>query len=264
VLVIFTISFLLLATELVNSDERVSFDLAEYTSGKKKLTLQGNALIKENHLELTSIQDDPYTIVGRALYPTPVPIWDKTTGNVASFVSSFSFSLVPVGGLQPADGLIFFLAPPNSVIPKNTHGGDLGVVDETTAFNQFVGVEFDNYHNEWDPNNAHIGIDVNSLISSKIGTWNTEIGVLFNVNIIYDSLSKTLSVSLIDELGQVSTVAQVVDLKDVLPETVSIGLSAATSTGHRQIHVIETWSFKSILKTTISSGTSKNISHTAI
>jgi hypothetical protein len=265
-LVIFTTSFLLLVTEFVNSDETVSFDLADYISGEKTLTLQGNAVIQETHLELTSPQDDPYTTVGRALYPTPVPIWDKTTGNVASFVTSFSFSLVPVGAFPPGDGLIFFLAPPNSVIPNlnNTDGGDLGVVDETTAFNRFVGVEFDNYHNDWDPNNAHIGIDVNSLISSKTSPWDSQNGVLYNVSIIYDSSSKTLSVSLIDENGQLSTVAQVVDLKAVLPETVSIGLSGSTSVEKRQIYVIETWSFKSILKTTISSSTSENINHTAI
>ncbi|AES70059.2 putative concanavalin A-like lectin/glucanase domain, legume lectin [Medicago truncatula] len=265
VLVIFTISFLLLATELVNSDKTVSFDLTDYTSGEQNLTLQGNAIIHDTHLELTSIEDDPYANVGRALYPTPVPIWDKTTGNVASFVTSFSFSLARFGSYPPADGLIFFLAPPNSVIPNSSiHGGDLGVIDDTTAFNRFVGVEFDNFVNEWDPNHSHIGIDVNSLISSKIGSWKSETGVLYNVRIIYDSLSKTLSVSLTDENGQVSTVAQVVDLKDVLPETVSIGLSASTSANLRQKHVIKTWSFNSILKTTISSNILENTNHTAI
>jgi len=266
VLVIFTTSFLLLATEFVTSDETVSFNLADYISGEKNLTLQGNAIIHDTHLELTGNDIDPYTIVGRALYPTPIRIWDSATGNVASFVTSFSFFFIEYDSHPRADGLIFFLAPPNSVIPNpsNTHGGDLGVVDENTAFNRFVGVEFDDYVNGWDPKYPHIGIDVNSLISTKTAPWNPANGVLVTVNIIYDSHSKTLSVALTDTNGQVSTIAQVVDLKDVLPETVNVGLSASTSQICRQINVIETWTFTSILKTTISSSNSENTNHTSI
>ena len=261
VLVIFTTSFLLLATEFVTSDEIVSFNLADYISGEKNLTLQGNAIIHDTHLELTSNQVEPYTIVGRALYPTPIRIWDSATGNVASFVTSFSFFFIEYDSHLRADGLIFFLAPTNSAISNNPQGGDLGVVDEKTAFNRFVGVEFDDYINDWDHKYPHIGIDVNSLISTKAAPWNPANGVLVTVNIIYDSLSKTLSVSLTDTNGQVSTVAQVVDLQDVLPETVNVGLSASTSQSCRQINVIETWTFTSILKTTISSSTSNNLNN---
>nr|AAP03086.1 lectin [Galega orientalis] len=253
VLVIFTTFFLLLATKQLNSEKTVSFNFPKFTQGEPTLNLQGSAKISDSGNLVLTIPTDPKEIVGRALYTKPVPIWDSTTGNVASFVTTFSFIFEDVESKTPADGLVFFLSPPNTKIPNNSAGGNLGVVDGLHAFNQFVGVEFDNYVNEWDPKHPHIGIDVNSLISLKTTTWNKVSSVSSNtwvkVSIAYDSLSKTLSVVVIGENGQITTVDQVVDLKDVLPETVSVGFSASTSKNARQIHLIHSWSFSSSLKT---------------
>ncbi|XP_058763819.1 putative bark agglutinin LECRPA3 [Vicia villosa] len=260
VLMILTTSFLLLEGEQVNSQKTVSFDFPKFSVGQSDVTLQGNAAIYATGTLALTNPTDPNWTAGRVLYSTPVPIWDKTTGNVASFVTSFSFVLEDYDSFLPADGIIFFLAPTNTVIPNNGTGGDLGVVDGNTAFNRFVGVEFDNYVNEWDPESPHIGIDVNSLISSKTAIWNPVSGSLVKVSIIYDSLSKTLSVATTDKDGQITTVSQVVDLKDVLPESVNIGLSASTSLYARQLHNIHSWSFTSFLNTaTISSSSSKTI-----
>lgn len=262
-LIIITTSFLLLAPIiLVNSDKIVSFNFPKFTGNESTLTLQGDALIYYDQVYLTGYYL-PKRAVGRLLYSTPVPIWDKTTGNVASFVTSFTFLLEFQKTSVPADGLIFFIAPPNSVIPNNATSGNLGVVDPNTAFNRFVGVEFDNYVNEWDPDYPHIGIDVNSLISSKTVVWKPLTDRHVKVSIAYDSSSKILSVVLTDDNGQFATVAQVVDLKAVLPETVTIGISASTSEFCRQIHNIYAWSFTSTLKTTISSITSNNTNNLA-
>ncbi|KEH15663.1 putative concanavalin A-like lectin/glucanase domain, legume lectin [Medicago truncatula] len=261
-LLIITTSFLLLAPIPVNSDKIVSFDFPKFTGNESALTLQGDAFIAYDQVYLTGYAH-PKRAVGRLLYSTPVPLWDKTTGNVASFVTSFAFLLNFQKTIVPADGLIFFIAPPNSVIPNNAAGGNLGVVDPNTAFNRFVGVEFDNYVNEWDPDYAHIGIDVNSLISSKTVVWKPLHGYYVKVSIAYDSSSKILSVVLTDQSGQLATVAQVVDLKAVLPETVTIGISASTSELCRQIQNIYAWSFTSTLKTTISSITSNNTNNLA-
>lgn len=255
-LVILTTSF---APKLVNSDKTVSFDYPTFTGKESTLTLQGDAIIAYDRVYLTNY-DSPKSAVGRIVHSTPVPIWDKTTGNVASFVTSFNFIVESFEGIVPADGIIFFLAPPNSVIPNNAGGGYLGVVDRNNAFNQFVGVEFDNYHNGWDPDYPHIGIDINSLISSKTVVWKPLTRFLVKVSIIYDSSTKTLSVALTDTSGQLATVAQVVDLKAVLPETATIGISASRSDLCRQLHNIHSWSFTSNLKTTIiSSSASKNM-----
>jgi hypothetical protein len=82
---------------------------------------------------------------------------------------------------------------------------------------------------------------------------------LVEVTIIYDSQLQTLSVILKDNTGQFLTVAHEVDLRYVLPETVRIGFSS-TLTEFRQRLSINSWSFRSSLKTTISNTNSKNIS----
>jgi hypothetical protein len=91
----------------------------------------------------------------------------------------------------------------------------------------------------------------------KTTPWKRVNEVLVEVSIAYDSNSKILSVVLSDDLQQLSTVAQVVDFKDVLPETVKIGFSASNSAGQR--HNIHSWAFSSILKTATSSTNSNNI-----
>ncbi|MCH79900.1 lectin [Trifolium medium] len=244
---------ILLATELVNSDKTVSFSISDFRTIKSSLILQEYANISASG-DLQLIDANVATNeVGRALYTTPIPLWDHSTGNVASFVTTFSFTLEDIGSHTPADGFVFVLVPSDGWYPGNSAGGNLGVVDASNAYNNFVGVEFDNYINEWDPTYPHIGIDVNSIKSLKTKPWKRVNLALVKVSIAYDSDSKILSVVLSDDLGQLSTVAQVVDFKDVLPETVRIGFSAATSALMRQVHNIHSWDFSSILKTTTSS-----------
>nr|BAA36416.1 lectin-related polypeptide [Robinia pseudoacacia] len=256
-LAIFISFFVLLASaRKVNSAEGISFDFTKFT--QSDITLQGSAQILSNGILALTKHVNPSWSEGRALYTEPIPIWDASTGNVASFVTSFSFVVQDIPGRNPADGIVFFLAPPDTEIPNNSSGGKLGIVDGNNAFNQFVGVEFDSYINDWDADSAHIGIDVNSLISLKTVKWNRVSGSLVNVGIIYDSLTKTLSVAVTHANGQISTIAQVVDLKAVLPEKVRVGFSAATTSGGQQIHDIHSWSFTSNLETTVSV-TSENI-----
>jgi hypothetical protein len=197
--------------------------------------------------------------VGRVLYSSLVPIWDSTTGNVASFETSFSFEVYHLGNYAPGDGLIFFLTDQlNATIPKNSDGGLLGVADAKNAFNRFVGVEFDNYVNPWDPNYTHIGINLNSLYSTKIMSWRYKDFTIVTISIIYNSLSSTLTVVATDEDGQISTLSQQLDLKWLLPEMVVVGISA--SSGIAQAHDIYSWSFTSVLDTTTRSS-SDNINN---
>jgi hypothetical protein len=251
VLVIFT-TFLLLATELVNSQKTVSFNITNFTTSKSSVSLQGaSAILSDGIVSLTN-PGDPNHVVGRLLYLTPVPIWDNNTGNVASFITTFRFKVVDYKNLKPASGFVFILVPTDRAnIPSNSVGGYLGVVNSNSADNQFVGVEFDTPSQfSWDPKYNHVGIDVNSLISSKTVKWNRVSGSLVDVNISYDSSSKILNVVVSYPDGTFSTIAQVIDLKEVLPATVRIGFSAATTKEARQLHHIHSWSFNSYLDNT--------------
>ncbi|RHN81324.1 putative concanavalin A-like lectin/glucanase domain-containing protein [Medicago truncatula] len=180
--------------------------------------------------------------------------------NLGSFVTSFSFEIAENPGHQLTDGLIFFIAPQDTVIPPNSESQYFGVVDSKNAYNQFVGVEFDLYPNSFDPYIYHIGIDVNSIISTKIVEWDWEwvSESLNQVSIAYDSPSNTLSVVVIHANGKIVTIADIVDLKTVLPNTVRFGLSAASVTGIA--HDIHSWSIStSELKTTTSSASNNSL-----
>lgn len=259
---IYTTFFLLLATN-INSVQALSFNFTNFNAQTfpSSITFQGDAQTLNNGvIALTKRMKIPSGTIkpstGRILTP-PVSLWDTATGNVASFVTSFSF-VIETTGNSPTDGLMFFIAPQDTVIPPNSDSARFGVVDLKNAYNQFVGVEFDLYTNGFDPKSMtyHIGTNVNSLISLKVVKWEWVSGSLTQVSIAYDSPSNTLSVIVTYANGKFSTIAQIVDLKTVLPNTVRFGISGASVTG--TAHDIHSWSFStSALKKTTSSASDK-------
>lgn len=255
-------SLLLLLTIKVNSVEGVSFNFTKFTDDGS-LILQGDAKIWTDGI--LALPSDPLIgkTTSRVLYATPVPIWDSNTGSVASFVSSFSFVVSDVPGYKISDGLVFFLAPWGTTIPPNSEGKNLGILDEKNGYNQFVAVEFDSYNNTRDPTYRHIGIDVNSVMSLNLEKWNRVSGALEKAIIIYDSPTKTLSVVVTHQNGKITTVAQQIDLKVVLPKEVSVGFSATTWNTHRERHDIHSWSFTSTFETNYATDENIHINHSS-
>ncbi|KAK2372631.1 putative bark agglutinin LECRPA3 [Trifolium repens] len=257
VMLVILTTFLLLATELVNSQKTVSFDITNFTNSESSVSLQGAAVITRDGLVSLTPTDNEH--VGRLLYLTPVSIWDSNTGNIASFITSFRFDVVSFLDLPPASGFVFHLVPEDKAdIPSNSAGGYLGIVDSQNANNQFVGVEFDTV-SPWDPPYNHVGIDVNSVLSLNTVKWNRVSGSFVDVDISYDPVSKTLNVVVKYRDGTFKTFDQVIDLKQVLPPTVRIGFSAAITTDAHQFHNIHSWSFHSNLDTTTTTTSANNI-----
>ncbi|TKY53507.1 Lectin-related protein [Spatholobus suberectus] len=247
-----TFFFLLLTN--ANSLETLSFSLTKFNPDQPNLILQGDALVtSKGKLQLTDVDehDTPASdSLGRALYAAPVHIWDSRTGNVASFTTSFSFVIDAPNRTQSAEGLAFFLAPTNSQPQKP--GGLLGLFSSQSfsKSSQVVAVEFDTFFNEeWDPQNRHVGIDVNSIRSIKTTSWTLANGQVLRALITYDASTKLLVASLITPSRKTSyIVADVVDLKNVLPEYVRVGFSATTgSGGFTERHDVLNWSFESSL-----------------
>jgi hypothetical protein len=230
---------ILLVTEQVNSQNSVSFDITDFYTRSSSINLSGSARISRNgNLELSD-PNDPTLLVGNGSYKTLVPIWNRTTGIVASFTTKFSFVLEDIDPSIPAGGALFF------VIDKPNTGND------TAAF-RYVAVKFQ----EQDP--GFVGIDVNTGISLKTSKWKRVSQTLVDVIIGYDSVSKILTVAVTDSDGQFLTVSQVVDVKEVLPEIVRLRFSSSTSEPVNQLHSIQSWSFTSNLKTNIFSTTTSN------
>lgn len=199
--------------------------------------------------------------VSSITYAEKVPIWDSRTGKLTDFSTSFSFMIFsPNFSYEDlGHGLCFFLAPVGTQLPVNSSaGGFLGLFDQvnniTSSF-PLVHVEFDTYNNvEWDPPEieSHVGININSLASSKYISWNASEHTIdiCNAHISYDSVTKNLSVSwdyfLISDPRESSKLSYIIDLATVLPPQVTIGFSASTGNvteGHRLL----SWGFSSSL-----------------
>ncbi|KAK7393185.1 hypothetical protein VNO78_21693 [Psophocarpus tetragonolobus] len=252
-----SLTLFLLVLNKVNSTETQSFNFDHFEENSNELNLQRDASIKSSGvLELTKLTKNGNPVwksTGRALYAEPIHVWDSTTGNVASFETRFSFNITqPYADPEPADGLAFFMVPPNS--PQGEDGGNLGVFKPGGGLNAFA-VEFDTFQNTWDPQVPHIGIDVNSIVSSKTLHFQLENGGVANVVIKYDSPTKILNVVLaFHSVGTVYTLSNIVDLKQEFPnsEWVNVGLSATTGYQKNAVetHEIISWSFTSSLQQT--------------
>nr|QDJ58010.1 L-type lectin receptor kinase [Hordeum bulbosum]QEQ56105.1 L-type lectin receptor kinase [Hordeum bulbosum] len=175
----------------------------------------------------------------------PLQLWDKMTGEVASFTTQFQFQFHITGDNSSKGGMAFFLAGYPSSLPLYCTPDSLGLTNQSadavaSGDSRFVSVKFDNFNNtivaETDTNSYdHIGINVNSLRSVSTQTllsfivYNTHTAV-----IEYDNVSSVLAVTLWGDNGQRQwnySLSSKVDLKSVLPEQVSIGFSTNTLSG---------------------------------
>ncbi|KAK7361043.1 hypothetical protein VNO77_03069 [Canavalia gladiata] len=244
---------------LFSTVESVSFNFSTFQQNLYLIDFEGDAFSSNSVLQLTKNQlDGPITkSVGRASYNQPMKLWDRGTKELTDFTTHFSFVMKAVNPTRFGDGLSFFISPFDSVIPNNSIGGYLGLFNKESAFNtsknQIVGVEFDSFKNDWDPSSDHVGINVNSIESVANVTWKSNIknGSIANAWISYNSTTKNLSVFLTYANNPTfdgnSNLWYVIDLREVLPEMVRIGFSAATG-DWIEIHNILSWSFNSNLE----------------
>lgn len=242
---------------LIYSTNSISFDIScfkNYTD----ILYQGDAQATDHAIQLTGGSQVHKHVSGRALYRKPMHLWDKATGRLTDFSTRFSFAINSGNEYLPGDGLSFFLLPNGSSIPPNSSSGFLGLVNggdpiNTTKY-QFVAVEFDNYIDSWDPNVEHVGININSIWSVKYVKWHCSAKKIFSVVVHYNADRKVLCVMLIDQADYTaltgnSTLCEVIDLRDHLPEWVNIGFSASTRE-LPQINSIFSWQFNSSLEDT--------------
>ncbi|KAF0905938.1 hypothetical protein E2562_008961 [Oryza meyeriana var. granulata] len=193
--------------------------------------------------------------VGRVVYTDPVPLWDSTTGQLASFTTRFTFKIyAPTNDSSYGEGLAFFLSSYPSVVPNNSMDGYLGLFsnsnDQNDPLNQIVAVEFDSHNNTWDPDGNHVGINIHSIVSVANVTWKSSIndGRIANAWVTYQANSRNLSVFLSykdnPKFSGNSSLSYSVDLREYLPDKVAIGFSASTGK-FVELHQILYWEFDS-------------------
>ncbi|CAO2207253.1 unnamed protein product [Urochloa humidicola] len=143
------------------------------------VTVLGDANINGGALQITpdSLNDAATFLThksGRVLYATPFKLWHRDSASagdgkrVASFSTVFTINIFRPNGTDPGEGFAFLVAPSADEPPAGSSGGYLGLTTAATdgnATNQIVAVELDTEKQSYDPDDNHVGLDVNSVVS---------------------------------------------------------------------------------------------------
>uniref|UniRef100_A0ACD5TYD3 Uncharacterized protein n=1 Tax=Avena sativa TaxID=4498 RepID=A0ACD5TYD3_AVESA len=224
------------------------------------LRFEGDAARNGDHVDLTRNPVQCYRS-GRMSYNHPVPLYDNITGEVASFVTTFTFAinLLP-NTTKKGDGMTFFLSGYPSRLPLGSYGGELGLKRSTTipsGGDRFLAVEFDTYSSSSTSTGTqfttdHIAIDVNSISSvSKTRLPAYSLSGNMTATITFDNATRILVATLHFDANNSLANAQVKaqlpdDLDALLPPEVAVGFSAATGE-YSELHQIHSWSFNSTM-----------------
>ncbi|KAI3692133.1 hypothetical protein L6452_31942 [Arctium lappa] len=236
------------------SSESTYFEITSFSDDATNVRCSGDAVPSLGAIEFNPV-DYGIRSVGHAKYTDPVRIWDAKSGKLSDFTTHFTFIIDTLAQSFYGDGFAFFLAPVGFEIPHDSNGGHLGLISKNSTDserNQMIIVEFDSFSNKWDPPFGHVGINKNSLTSAKYIAWNANLhsGDSVNVWVSYNSTTQMLSLSwrygARNTSRENTSLSYRVDLREVLPEWVTIGFSAATG-GFVERHILQYWEFNSSL-----------------
>ncbi|GAB2279810.1 Probable L-type lectin-domain containing receptor kinase S.7 [Dionaea muscipula] len=227
----------------------VDFDF--FSLNLRDLTLLGDSYLRDGVVGLTRDLPVPTSSSGTVIYNRPIEFFDPEANITASFSTRFSFSVQNVEPSSFGDGLAFFISPDNKTL--GSPGGYLGLVNSThLTKNRFVAVEFDTRLDPHfnDPNDNHVGLDVDSLVSIKTADLfsvgiDLKSGSTINVRIDYKSEEKNLKVFVKDSIFRsLEPVLDVdIDLSDYLNKVMFVGFCGSTE-GSTELHLIQSWSFQ--------------------
>ncbi|KAJ9537528.1 hypothetical protein OSB04_030261 [Centaurea solstitialis] len=247
-ILLFVFSFFLPFSQSVN------FEILDFVVDPKNLIYSGDAVVDSGDVELNRFEDG--IGVGHVKYAHQVHIWDAKSRKLTDFSTQFTFIIDTLGKRSYGDGFAFFLAPVGFEIPLNSSGPYLGVFNATTTGSpatRTVMVEFDtSINNDWDPPYEHVGINLNSVRSVNDTAWNATLhsGRSADGTISYNGTTEMLTVSWrypseTNSSGRTS-LSYRVDLREALPEWVTIGFSGSTGSFVEK-HVLRYWKFSSTL-----------------
>ncbi|KAK3226478.1 hypothetical protein Dsin_006340 [Dipteronia sinensis] len=250
--------FCLFNDYVVITTSSTEFDFGTLTLSSLKLL--GDAHWNNGSVRLTRDLPVPNSGAGKVLYSKPVRFRQPETHAPASFSTFFSFSVTNLNPSSIGGGLAFVISPDDDTV--GSAGGSLGLLDEGGLAMGFVAVEFDTLMDvEFkDINGNHVGLDLNSMVSSQVGDLDAinidlKSGDTVNSWIEYDALSRVfnISVSYSNLRPKEPTLSYSLDLDQYVNDFMYVGFSGSTQ-GSTEIHNIEWWSFSSSIESNSASG----------
>uniref|UniRef100_M0ZNG2 non-specific serine/threonine protein kinase n=1 Tax=Solanum tuberosum TaxID=4113 RepID=M0ZNG2_SOLTU len=230
----------------------------EFDSGTltlSSLKLLGDAHLGNNTIKLTRDLAVPNSGAGKVLYSKPVKFRQPGLDFPASFSTFFSFSVSNLNPSSIGGGLAFVITPDDESVGDS--GGYLGILDAEGGQNGNFGVEFDTLMDvEFkDINGNHVGLDLNSMISTQVGDLDSigvdlKSGDLVNSWIDYFGSTKKLNlyVSYSNLKPKEPFLSVTIDISEYVNDFMFVGFSGSTQ-GSTEIHSIEYWSFTSSFDT---------------
>ncbi|PWA42121.1 concanavalin A-like lectin/glucanase domain-containing protein [Artemisia annua] len=214
--------------------ESIYFKFDTFTQDTKNITYSGDAAPSNGVIELNKV--DYAMRTGHAIYADPVQIWDRKSGKISDFTTHFTFVIDTQG--RPfgsyGDAFSFFLAPPGLQIVPNSGGQFLGLFNTTnngSPQNQIIVFEFDPLVHNQDPPFEHAGINLNSITSVNSTAWNASLhsGDAADVYVSYNATTLMMNMSwrYATDLENTTSLSYRLDLRNVLPEWVTLGFSDA-------------------------------------
>lgn len=230
-----------------------------FSDPKTNISVNGAALI--NNRGILQLTNETSRLLGHGFYPSPIQFKNATTGAVFSFSTCFVFSIHPEYPRLGGHGMAFTISPSKemkSTLPSQ-YLGLLNSSNGGNSSNHIFAVEFDTVQDfEFgDINDNHVGIDINSLMSTKsaAGAYYSDDSVKNDLNlkggepimawVEYDSATNFVNVtlSLSNTKPRIPLLSLQVDLSPVLQDNMFVGFSASTgllASGHYVLG----WSFK--------------------
>ncbi|KAE9596408.1 hypothetical protein Lal_00048732 [Lupinus albus] len=238
--------FFFFLTPFINANDEVSFTFQSFSL--RNITLMGDSYLRNGVVGLTKALDVPTSTSGSVIYNEPITLFDPLTNTTSSFSTTFTFSITNLNPSSFGEGLAFFLSQTNITTPTTNR---LGLPN-----NHFLAVEFDTRQdpNFNDPNENHVGFDIDTLNSVKTvnpilhhgidlksgNTITCWIDYKTDQNSLLVFLSYSTSPKPFDPVLSLN-----IDLQQHLKDVMYVGFSASTQ-GSTELHRIHSWSFKTI------------------
>ncbi|KAK9689518.1 hypothetical protein RND81_09G064400 [Saponaria officinalis] len=246
-----TTSLMIIVFLAISNNSVTCVNFHHTTFNPRNFTFLGDSYLKNGVVGLTRDVTVPTTSSGSIIYNSPIMFFDIESNITVSFSAEFAFSITNLNPASSGDGFSFFLSPSN--VTLGSAGGYLGLVNSSDLTkNRFVAIEFDTKLDAHfrDPNDNHVGLDVNSLVSMQtvdLGLRGIDLksGSLINVWIDYKNRDKLVNVYMnySSSKPKIPVLEVGIDLSEYLKEFIYVGFSGSTE-GSTEIHLIESFGFE--------------------